>query len=61
MLSHFNFNLFNLVRIHNNVILDLALSNVHVSVTKTQTHDYQSINTTHLLIYYKILIKIKTY
>lgn len=34
MLSHFDFNRFNLVRNYNNLILDLALSNVHLSVTK---------------------------
>ena len=33
MLSHYNFNQFNLVRNHNNVILDLALSNTHITVS----------------------------
>jgi len=33
MLSHYNFNQFNLVRNHNITILDLALSNVHITVT----------------------------
>ncbi|KAF0748723.1 Reverse transcriptase domain-containing protein [Aphis craccivora] len=33
MLSHYNFNQFNLLRNHNNVILDLALSNTHITVS----------------------------
>jgi len=33
MLSHFNLFQFNFIRNHNNVILDLALSNVHLCIT----------------------------
>lgn len=33
MLSHFNLCQFNLVRNHNNVILDLKLSNIHIAVS----------------------------
>lgn len=51
MLSHYNFNQFNLVRNHNIIILDLALSNVHISSPMTQTLYYQLIYTTRLLIY----------
>jgi len=32
MLSQFNFNQCNLLRNHNNVILDLVLSNIHLSI-----------------------------
>jgi len=40
MLSNFNLNQFSLIRNHNNVILDLALSNVHVDIS----------NDSHLLL-----------